>query len=661
MGCLANIQSCCSEFTLVAVGDARSNGYQARSLDAATDRDQRVAECGQCLYIVAGPDGCAYVALTDRIIRITAADGSCSFASSNPLPTLTLNPPTVVPNPAQGSTQTFTATFQNVTVPVDTPVFFIVAGANSRTQLVRTNANGQASFAYTAIDQGKDTIVATATVNNAALTSNKAQVTWTAGKHVTFLTLNPSPTSGTPGVPVTVIASLTDSSVDPAAPVIGVAVTFTLGSAQCIGTTNSNGIASCALMSSVAGMGTLNASFAGNAQFVASSDSTGFNVITPPAPVCTPTAEVCDGQDNDCNGQTDEGLGTLSCGVGVCARTVNACQSGTPQTCTPGAPTAEVCDGLDNNCNGTVDEGNPGGGASCNTGIPGVCSVGILTCTSGALVCQQTTQSSPEVCDGKDNNCNGQIDEGLGTISCGVGACARTVNACQSGTPQTCTPGAPTAEVCDRLDNNCNGQVDEGLVCTPPSGDTCMLTTVLDNFNRADGSIGTNWRGVTDTAFYRLVGNRLDVQVGGPLYWNPAVFGTNQAAFVTLSTVDPHSPSQGVLLKVQDGSVPSAGTIAVVYDATAKAVRVSTIRLGALSWTPYGNTAVLFTNGDKLGACAKATGEVRVYKNDALVKTVTLNAADQRFFNTKGGKVGIWSVLAPQAFLDNFGGATIAP
>jgi hypothetical protein len=153
----------------------------------------------------------------------------------------------------------------------------------------------------------------------------------------------------------------------------------------------------------------------------------------------------------------------------------------------------------------------------------------------------------------------------------------------------------------------------------------------------------------------------LDVQVGGPLYWNPTAFGTNQAAFVTLSTVDAKSPSQGVLLKVQSGSVPSAGAISVVYDATAKAVRVSTIRLGALAWTPYGNTPVLFTNGDKLGACAKANGEVRVYKNDTLVKAVTLNTADQKFFNAKGGKVGVWTLLAPHAFLDNFGGATLAP
>ena len=57
------------------------------------------------------------------------------------------------------------------------------------------------------------------------------------------------------------------------------------------------------------------------------------------------------------------------------------------------------------------------------------------------------------------------------------------------------------------------------------------------------------------------------------------------------------------------------------------------------AWTPYGNTPVLFTNGDELGACAKANGEVRVYKNDTLIKTVTLSTTDQKFFNAKGGKV----------------------
>jgi hypothetical protein len=38
---------------------------------------------------------------------------------------------------------------------------------------------------------------------------------------------------------------------------------------------------------------------------------------------------------------------------------------------------------------------------------------------------------------------------------------------------------------------------------------------------------------------------------------------------------------------------------------------------------------------------------------------VTLNAADQGFFNAKGGKIGIWTVIAPRALLDDFGGGTL--
>jgi hypothetical protein len=345
------------------------------------------------------------------------------------------------------------------------------------------------------------------------------------------------------------------------------------------------------------------------------------NEESPPATPDTQT--VIEGLDQCPDDPDKTAPGLCGCGVpdstagqtctthlpGVCSVGTTVCTNGTASCQQTQQPSTEVCDGSDNNCSGTTDEGNPGGGASCSTGLPGVCGAGTQTCTNGTLTCQQTTQPSSEICG------NG-------------------------------------------IDEDCNGS---DLSCGPPSEDACLSAPVLDNFNRADGNIGKNWRGVTGPFFYRVAGNRLDVQVGGPLYWNPAAFGTDQAVFVTLSTVDAHSPSQGVLLKVQSGSVPNAGAIAVVYDAKAQAVRVSTIRLGALAWTPYGNASVPFTNGDNLGACAKANGEVRVYKNATLVQTVTLNTTDQGFFNSKGGKVGIWSALAPRAFMDDFGGATITP
>ena len=150
----------------------------------------------------------------------------------------------------------------------------------------------------------------------------------------------------------------------------------------------------------------------------------------------------------------------------------------------------------------------------------------------------------------------------------------------------------------------------------------------------------------------------MDAHVGGPVFWNAASFGANQNAFVTLSTVDPHSPSQGLLLKVQTGSCPEAGAIAVVYDAVAHAFRVSTFRPPNLTWTPYASAAATLVNGDKLGACVSASGVVTIYKNNVVAATVTLSAADKAFFNSRGGKIGLWTLLADEAFFDDFGGGT---
>ncbi|MDZ4722141.1 MAG: hypothetical protein SH847_27070, partial [Roseiflexaceae bacterium] len=189
---------------------------------------------------------------------------------------------------------------------------------------------------------------------------------------------------------------------------------------------------------------------------------------------------------------------------------------------------------------------------------------------------------------------------------------------------------------------------------------TFTVLSILDTFNRANGGVGSNWDGTTGTAAYKIASNRLDVQLGGPIYWKTA-FGKSQEAFVTLSTIDTGSREQGVLLKVQTSSVKMAGGIAVVYDAKARAVRVETLRVNSLTWTLYANQAVTFNNGDRLGARALADGTIQIYKNGVLVATVTLNAADKTFFNSKGGNIGLWMVDAANGLVDDFGGGTLAP
>jgi hypothetical protein len=230
------------------------------------------------------------------------------------------------------------------------------------------------------------------------------------------------------------------------------------------------------------------------------------------------------------------------------------------------------------------------------------------------------------------------------------------------------------SQSCEPLDSSSIGVKSVSCTATDLAGNSASAsanyevlpafpsTGVLDSFDRTNGAIGANWAGLTATSFYKVAANRLDVQAGGPMVWKPTSFGADQEAFVTLSAIDSKSPSQGVLLKVQPGSIPNAGAISVTYDALAKAVRVSALRLGQNgAWTLYASQAATFANGDVLGARALSTGEVRIYRNGALIATVTLNAADQAFFNAKGGKIGLWSAAAPNAFFNDFGGGTTNP
>ena len=200
-----------------------------------------------------------------------------------------------------------------------------------------------------------------------------------------------------------------------------------------------------------------------------------------------PQPEVCDGLDNDCNGIADDGL-QLACGsdVGQCQTGIQVCEQGQFGPCIGEAgPQPEQCDNLDNDCNGIVDDGVSGEGDACNTGLPGICSAGVLSCQGGMFVCNQIQSPSAEQCDGLDNDCDGTVDNnacGAGEICCGAncvnpstdpnhcGACAVLCGlsqTCESGQCTSCFDGTQNG---NETDTDCGGGVCTGC----PFGANCL-------------------------------------------------------------------------------------------------------------------------------------------------------------------------------------------
>lgn len=253
-------------------------GYDAVDVTQNTPKAFNILSNGSTnIYMIIGPDGCYYATQTDRVVRIAAADGSCNFTAPNILTRLTLSPAAVTL--PLGSSQVLTATFQNPIPPAGTPVKLTIAGNNPQSRLAQTDASGVATFTDLGTFPGSDFAVASATLNAGRVASNLSQVNWENGQDTSFLSLNQSPKSGKSGQQVTVLASLSDISQNPATSVIGRTINFTLGNGACSGSTDTNGIASCAITLSGSGLETLSANFAGDNSLVASSAHTGFMVV----------------------------------------------------------------------------------------------------------------------------------------------------------------------------------------------------------------------------------------------------------------------------------------------------------------------------------------------------------------------------------------------
>ncbi len=188
---------------------------------------------------------------------------------------------------------------------------------------------------------------------------------------------------------------------------------------------------------------------------------------------------------------------------------------------------------------------------------------------------------------------------------------------------------------------------------------------VLDDFNRANGALGDDWKGDASQTKFRIDDNMVQVLKPGHVWWASS-FGASQEAYFTFEALSPNASEQGLFLKFT-GSSPSAGNaslIMVMYDHDNGVVRVVTRGPGSsprqgltITWAEFPAT---FDSGDQLAAQALADGTVIVYKNGAPLGSVNVSGAGA--WTLGGGSVGArFMGLSGRnsARFDDFGGGTL--
>ncbi len=229
-----------------------------------------------------GPDGCIYLNVGVAVYRLGNEDGTCPLAAQLlPNPSIVMTPNNFgAAIGAQGTVQTFNITFPHSDPPVGTPVTVIVQGANSLQRVVNTGFGVGVGFSYVGAVAGEDDLVAYATLDGQLVSSNRVRATWTDGAHTSYLSLNGSDETGATGAQAQVQATLLDRSITPPAPIGGAAVDFTLGGGSCSATTDTTGVARCAITLASPTVTSLAANYAGDGAHLAASASIGFHVLT---------------------------------------------------------------------------------------------------------------------------------------------------------------------------------------------------------------------------------------------------------------------------------------------------------------------------------------------------------------------------------------------
>lgn len=140
-------------------------------------------------------------------------------------------------------------------------------------------------------------------------------------------------------------------------------------------------------------------------------------------------------------------------------------------------------------------------------------------------------------------------------------------------------------------------------------------TIASDDFNRADGGLGSNWTTIATTTAPAIVSNTIHDQgaaASSGAFWNANFFPSDQWAQITMVTQEASAGSQGVALRVQENAY---SCYLGFYDAGTGNLRIRRVDAGAS--TNLVAVAYTFVANDVIRFEAIGT-QLRLYVNDVL-------------------------------------------
>lgn len=184
---------------------------------------------------------------------------------------------------------------------------------------------------------------------------------------------------------------------------------------------------------------------------------------------------------------------------------------------------------------------------------------------------------------------------------------------------------------------------------TPPE------TGILDDFNRTNGPIGSNWSG--EASDFSISSNQLSVNTDNAIVvWNGDILGADQEAYETVSHLNTGGSSEHALvLKAQT----SGERIEVSFFGAENDNRLVVWTYdNSRGWVQHGEEVyVPFVDGDIFAARARSDGIVEIFHNGALI---ALRSITDWPYYADGGSIGVAFYSAQGAKVDDFGGGSVS-